>query len=727
MKSRIIIRNLICLTALVLTADVLQAQSTWQKTDFPQTGLQTHHILATDNALIAGTYRGLHISYDSGQSWIQDGDMRRALTGGDPFIALAVNENYLFTLDNLFLKRFAFPVEESASQTMTLPKNSAGDTPEINDLVSMGNALFAATNGGVFKSTDNAQNWAAVTEIGGENNGSAQVVNKLIAVDDTLFAGTNDGIYRSDDAGDTWEVVELEEDIKFEITQYINHIGGQLFATTKTGYYSETYFYSSDDFGRTWTEVGEEHHDYGLQLYAFAILDDVYFAVTQTGLLISMNFGEEWEPVSENISENNADFNTLAVFGGYLYAGTDAGLYRSNTNAASWEQLAVKRYLSVNALAADADNNMLYAEAEGSIYRSADLGESWNEFYKPSAGDNAVLVPAIKIWDDYLIAGSENGLYRAKTSGETAEWEKVLADSSGSAPVRIFTVWQDTLYTKVNKRLYQSGDYGSSWNLLSESLLSSSYMDRYGLLAGYDGYLYSANENGFLRSNDSGRTWESTGRLGNYVVLINDFIKSDGELLAAAEGTGIYVSTDNGSSWIGSNYGMPGGNNSVSALIKHNDLLYADLYVSENNGLSWTMVQTGIENEPVRAVTALQAHDDFLFAGTSELGVIKRSLNAEAVPITDEPETVSSFELHQNYPNPFNPATTITFSIKEKAFVTLKVYDVTGREVAVLVSDNMPAGTYNRIWNAGRLASGIYFYKLTAGSFTQTRKLTLLK
>jgi hypothetical protein len=85
------------------------------------------------------------------------------------------------------------------------------------------------------------------------------------------------------------------------------------------------------------------------------------------------------------------------------------------------------------------------------------------------------------------------------------------------------------------------------------------------------------------------------------------------------------------------------------------------------------------------------------------------------------------FALSQNYPNPMNPSTTISFNLPVKSFVSLKVFDMLGREVASIISQELPAGTYARQWNAGKMSSGVYFYRLQAGSFTQTKRLVLLK
>jgi hypothetical protein len=90
-------------------------------------------------------------------------------------------------------------------------------------------------------------------------------------------------------------------------------------------------------------------------------------------------------------------------------------------------------------------------------------------------------------------------------------------------------------------------------------------------------------------------------------------------------------------------------------------------------------------------------------------------------------ELPSAFELHQNYPNPFNPTTVISYQLSAVSSVTLRVYDVLGREVAVLVNEKKPAGSYQVQWNAEGIPSGIYLYRLTSGTLSITRKLILLK
>ncbi len=89
--------------------------------------------------------------------------------------------------------------------------------------------------------------------------------------------------------------------------------------------------------------------------------------------------------------------------------------------------------------------------------------------------------------------------------------------------------------------------------------------------------------------------------------------------------------------------------------------------------------------------------------------------------------TPSNYSLDQNYPNPFNPSTTINFTIPNSEFVTLKVFNILGSEVATLVNENLTAGAYRFSFEAANLASGVYLYELTAGNFREIKKMNLLK
>jgi aldose sugar dehydrogenase len=135
------------------------------------------------------------------------------------------------------------------------------------------------------------------------------------------------------------------------------------------------------------------------------------------------------------------------------------------------------------------------------------------------------------------------------------------------------------------------------------------------------------------------------------------------------------------------------------------------LLIGRNFGVS-TDIQTG--------------PDGNLYVVSLTTGSIYR-ISSKSRMTKDNEVGLYEFTLSQNYPNPFNPATSIMYSIPRSEFVTLKVYDLLGRELMTLVNEYKPAGNYDVNFDATELMSGTYFYKLTAGSYLETKKMVLLK
>jgi hypothetical protein len=127
--------------------------------------------------------------------------------------------------------------------------------------------------------------------------------------------------------------------------------------------------------------------------------------------------------------------------------------------------------------------------------------------------------------------------------------------------------------------------------------------------------------------------------------------------------------------------------------------------------------------------TGMQTSDDGYILIGGNIDVILTKLAPDLTDINQEKQTglASDYVLKQNYPNPFNPATTITFTLPRSDEVSLKVYNILGEEVAILVSEKLPAGLHHYNWDATNLTSGIYIYRLEAGEFVSSSKMVLLR
>jgi hypothetical protein len=151
-----------------------------------------------------------------------------------------------------------------------------------------------------------------------------------------------------------------------------------------------------------------------------------------------------------------------------------------------------------------------------------------------------------------------------------------------------------------------------------------------------------------------------------------------------------------------------------------------DIYLSTDLGLNWTLVNDGLNS--IYDVTSMAISDKYLIAGTLGGGIWIRQLSELVTGVSNEPNNApQNFSLSQNYPNPFNPNTVITYSIPAASNVKLIVYNALGQTVKILENGFKHAGKYSINLNAEKLSSGVYFYSLEAGQFSQTKKMILIK
>lgn len=149
------------------------------------------------------------------------------------------------------------------------------------------------------------------------------------------------------------------------------------------------------------------------------------------------------------------------------------------------------------------------------------------------------------------------------------------------------------------------------------------------------------------------------------------------------------------------------------------------VFKSTDEGASWVSFNTGFPNVEIYDMKYKES-PQVLLAATHGRGCFTFDLST-IVAIQNINGTPESFSISQNYPNPFNPVTTIKYEIPSLSFVTLKIYDALGNEVVSAVNKNVHPGKYEYTWNASGFSSGMYFYKIIAGDFAETKSMILLK
>ncbi|MBI5403808.1 MAG: T9SS type A sorting domain-containing protein [Ignavibacteriae bacterium] len=230
--------------------------------------------------------------------------------------------------------------------------------------------------------------------------------------------------------------------------------------------------------------------------------------------------------------------------------------------------------------------------------------------------------------------------------------------------------------------IHYSTNLGVNWTTQSESLAEITAISFNSSATGLAGG--SSTSPGLLKSTNSGANW--TALTSPYPTnSISGIVGAQSTWWVSQQGTGISISTNDGANW-STAYTAPAGSFYHMTKSRAGATIWA---VRSNGGISRYGLITGISN------------------------------TSTEVPAT--------FSLSQNYPNPFNPTTKINFALPKSGLVTLKVYDVLGKEVATLVNEVKNAGTYNFEFDASNLTSGVYFYKIEANGFTDVKKMMLVK
>ena len=366
---------------------------------------------------------------------------------------------------------------------------------------------------------------------------------------------------------------------------------------------------------------------------------------------------------------------------------------------------------------------------EGTIIKTTDGGTSWVTL--TGAGSD-------RLNSDYFIDANtgwivgNNGKIFKTTNGGTS-WSTQISGVTDPLYSVYFINSSSGWIAGEDNTILKTTNGGSNWIFLQgtfpKSVRSIYFTDENnGCAAGID-YNGSNYFGVIIKTTDGGASW--TTQYSGYWLLSLYFADSN---TAWAAGAGIILNTnDGGTSWTpqitgtsyqlysvhfsDSNYGWAVGydGNASSGIILN----------TSDGGIIWNPTTVGADTV-LYSVRFADLNNGW---AVGDNGVILHTTNGGVSFVEEEyiDEVPKEYLLSQNYPNPFNPSTKIKYAVPQSSNVTIKVFDILGNEIETLVNEEKTTGTYELTWQAVNLPSGIYFYKLQAGSFAETKKTTILK
>ncbi|MCX6170102.1 MAG: T9SS type A sorting domain-containing protein [Ignavibacteriales bacterium] len=474
-------------------------------------------------------------------------------------------------------------------------------------------------------------------------------------------------------------------------------------------------------FSQGWIKVGKPSAG---NVYCLALKESTLFAGTQSGIHTSTDNGLTW--VFSGLV--NITVNTMTVSGNYVFAGTNDGVYFSTNNGGRWDIVNKGNngmsYTIVNALAVGSAN--IFAGTNGGgVYASSNNATSWTSV---NTGLSDHIVQSLAVMGSTLFAGTSSGGVFQTANGGTV-W--TVAGISGLS-INTIAVIGTNLFAGTNDGVYLFNTILATWTLVNNGLTSltipSLVVSQTNLFAGING-------GGVYLSKNNGSNWSAVNTgltefntkciaiMGSYLFLANGsgniWRRPLSEML-----TNLSVKTTIPKQWLVISAGVrnislantfQGNVGTLSFTAQSSNTLVASASVT-GSSLSVTPLSIG---DCIITVTAIDAANNDFLATSFDINVGLTDVTSDPIP--------NEFSLYQNFPNPFNPSTKIKYELPQNAFIQLKIFDMLGREVKTILSGEQTAGFYEIEFDAKEIPSGIYFYRIEAGEFTQTKKMILMK
>ena len=371
------------------------------------------------------------------------------------------------------------------------------------------------------------------------------------------------------------------------------------------------------------------------------------------------------------------------------------------------------------------DNNTVWTCGHlGRVCRTTNGGANWNiAIVTPDTSELNNIYGLDQ--NTAFVASKEFGPSAAsvwKTTNGGNSWQQVFTQPNGEIySVEVFSNGSGIMIGKpLNGRwsLWKTSNYGSAWDSTGMYVAGTGNSVENSFFARGNEYWFGASGGRLYYSSNAGSNW-SYQTLGSSNII---GIWLNGQT-GIATGSGGYRTTNGGLNWTplsipGTGYQLPvSGYGNNFWMVTRGSI---NIYSTTNSGDNWSNYNSIYQYSDIAAART----GNMIWIATLSEYVLKETVNPVSQISTEIPR---NFELFQNYPNPFNPVTNINFSVPGSAFIKLTVYDVSGCQLEILLNQELNAGTYNFDWDASNYSSGIYFYRLSAGDFTETKRMILVK
>jgi len=660
--------------------------TTWNTITTPYTtsSLYAVYAITENNIFIGGTSSnpgGLYHSTDGGATWTADATFLTTKSIWDIYF-LDANNGWVAT-------------QNSGAVYRTTDGGTTWTSYTVNSLMVPNSVMFIDANTGFvthnaitlvttpcFKTTDGGVTWTGL-------NTSTDVLYATAAEGTNVFTvGKFGAISKSTDNGETWvpkfsavTTTQLRM-IKFTSSN-VGYVAG---GTTSSGFLLKTI-----NGGTTWDNVGK---DFLGQVYSFDIVNaDVWYAGTGNNKLYKTTdagatFVEQTQSVIVSTSTDYNDMGFVDPNNGYAVS-SGGGIIKTTDGGTTWVTANTPFGTSgIWAVKVFNAQKVIAVGASAKAFMTTDGGTSWNALTTGIAGSFFCM----KFLNDNfgIIGGYTTGPQASKTTDGGATWNALTFPSAydGNSIWSIGFKDETTFWLgDINGNIYYTTDGGANWlsskKVTSNTIFSIAVVDDDMWLSGTGGTIIKGHANpatpvelvsfsSTVFDNQVNLAWKTATEVNNSGFDIERNID-------AANWMKIGFVKGQGSTTESSSYTFVDSPN-------------------KNGKISYRLKQVDFDGS-------------YTYSDAIEVDL--------SIPV--------EFSLAQNYPNPFNPVTTLNYSIATRSKVELKIYTILGKQVMNLVNQTQEAGNYKVEFDASKLASGIYFYELTAGQFSAKKKMVLLK